>query len=107
MLKTNPDSRRSCPCFRVFRLNFASDFFNLLLVRSSKLRYVMKHVTQGRSNRLGWVLNHQPCDHGRHKSDAPNHWATLPTKFKYSALLFGVEVLTRASLTSPSTTPCV
>ena len=27
MLRTNPNSLRSCPCFRVFRLNFASDFF--------------------------------------------------------------------------------
>ena len=31
--KTNPDSLRSCLCFRVLRLNFTSDFFNLLLVR--------------------------------------------------------------------------
>ena len=33
MLRMNPDSLRSCLCFRVFRLNFASDFFNLLLAR--------------------------------------------------------------------------
>ena len=33
MRRTNPDSLRSCPCFRVFRLNFALDFLNLLLVR--------------------------------------------------------------------------
>ena len=25
-------------------------------------------------------MNHQPCDHGRRKNDAPNHSATLPTK---------------------------
>ena len=24
-------------------------------------------------------MNHQPCDHGRRKNDAPNHYATLPT----------------------------
>ena len=30
---TNLDSLRGCPCFRVFRLNFVSDFFNLLLVK--------------------------------------------------------------------------
>ena len=29
--------------------------------------------------RLGWELNHQPCDHGRRESDALNHLATLPT----------------------------
>ena len=34
MLGTNPDSLRSCLCFRVFRLNFVSDFFNLLLAGS-------------------------------------------------------------------------
>ena len=33
MHRTNPDSLRSCPCYRVFRLNFASNFLNLLLVR--------------------------------------------------------------------------
>ena len=32
MHKTNPDSLKSCFCFRVFRLSFASNFFNLLLV---------------------------------------------------------------------------
>ena len=24
-------------------------------------------------------MNYQPCDHGRSKNDAPNHYATLPT----------------------------
>ena len=33
MRKNNPDSLKSCPSSQVFRLNFASDFFNLLLVR--------------------------------------------------------------------------
>ena len=33
MHRPNPGSLRSCPCIRVFRFNFASDFFNLLLVR--------------------------------------------------------------------------
>ena len=36
MHRTNPDSLRSFPCFPVFRLNFASDSFNLLLVRFHK-----------------------------------------------------------------------
>ena len=31
MRRTNLDSLRSCLYFRVFRLNFAFDFFNLLL----------------------------------------------------------------------------
>ena len=33
MRKTNPDSLRNLPLFASFRLNFASDFFDLLLVR--------------------------------------------------------------------------
>ena len=33
MRRTNLDSLRSCLYFRVFRSHFASDFFNLLLVR--------------------------------------------------------------------------
>ena len=33
MHKTNPDLIRSCPCFRGFRLNFASDCFKLLLIK--------------------------------------------------------------------------
>ena len=32
MHRINPDSLRSCLCFQVFRLNFASGFFNLLLI---------------------------------------------------------------------------
>ena len=31
--------------------------------------------------RLGWEVNHQPCDHGRRKNDAPNHYATLPAAY--------------------------
>ena len=51
MRGTNPDSLRSCLCFRVFRLNFASDFFNLLLVRFSQTEIiVVKHLIQGRNN---------------------------------------------------------
>ena len=30
--------------------------------------------------RLGWELNHKPCDPRRRKNDAPNQSATLPTK---------------------------
>ena len=51
----NPDSLRSCPCFRVFRLNFASDFFNLLLVRFHQAEIIIvKHLIQGRNNEA-WV----------------------------------------------------
>ena len=31
--RMEPDSLSSCLCFQVFRLNFVSNFFNLLLVR--------------------------------------------------------------------------
>ena len=51
MRKTNPDSLRSCLCFRVFHLNFAPDLFNLLLVRYHQAqRIVVKHLMQGRKN---------------------------------------------------------
>ena len=49
--RTNRVSLRSCPCFRVFRLNFASDFFNLLLVRFHQAEViVVKHLIQERNN---------------------------------------------------------
>ena len=55
MRRTNPDSLRSCLCFLIFRLNFASDFFNLLLVRFHQAEViVVKHLVQGRNNE-GWV----------------------------------------------------
>ena len=56
MLRTNPDSLRSCLCFRVFRSNFASDFFNLLLAGFHEAEIIIgKHLIQGRNNetRLG------------------------------------------------------
>ena len=56
MLRTNPDSLRSCLCFRVFRFKFASDFFNLLLVRFHQAETIIaKSLVQGRNNetRLG------------------------------------------------------
>ena len=55
MRRTNLDSLRSYLHFRVFRLNFASDFFNLLLVRFHQAKIiVVKHLVQGRNNE-GWV----------------------------------------------------
>ena len=49
--RTNPDLFRSCPCIRVFHLNFASDFFNLLFVRFHKAETIVeKHLIQGRNN---------------------------------------------------------
>ena len=55
MHRTNPDSLRSCRCFRVFRLHFAFNFFNLLLVRFHQAETnVVKHLNHGRSNE-GWV----------------------------------------------------
>ena len=55
MHKTNSDLLRSCLCFRVFQLNFASDFFNLVLVRFHQAEIiVMKHLIQ-RHNNEAWV----------------------------------------------------
>ena len=55
MHRTNPDSLRSCPCFRVFRLNFAFDFFNLLPVKFLQAEIIAKkHFIQGRKNKA-WV----------------------------------------------------
>ena len=56
MLRTNPDSLRSCFCFRVFRLHFAADFFNLLFARFYLADIIIvKHLIQERNNetRLG------------------------------------------------------
>ena len=56
MHRTNADSLRSCCCcFRALRLNFASDFFDLLLVRFHQAEIiVVKHLIQGRDNEA-WV----------------------------------------------------
>ena len=55
MRRANLDSVRSCLCFRVFRLSFASDFFNLLLARFHQAQIiVVKHLVQGRNNEA-WV----------------------------------------------------
>ena len=49
MRRTNPHLIRSCFCFRVFRLNLASDFFDLLLVRFHQAEIIsVKHLIQGR-----------------------------------------------------------
>ena len=49
MRRINPDSVRDCFCFRIFRLNFASDFFDLLLVRFHQAEIIsVKHLIQGR-----------------------------------------------------------
>ena len=56
MRRTNPDSLKSCLCFQVFRLNFASDFFNSLLAGFHQAEIIIvKHLIQGRNNeaRLG------------------------------------------------------
>ena len=43
--RTNSDSLRSCLCFVVFRLIFASDFFNSLLVKFYHAEIIMvKHL---------------------------------------------------------------
>ena len=55
MRRTNSDSLRCCHCFRVFRLNFAPDFFNLLVVRFHQAKMILvKHLIRG-SNNEAWV----------------------------------------------------
>ena len=50
MHRANPDWPRSCPCFRVFRLSFASNFLNLLLFRFLQAEIiVVKHLYLGRN----------------------------------------------------------
>ena len=52
MPKTNSHLHRSClTSFRVFRLNFASDFFNLLLAGFHQAEIIIpKHLIEGRNN---------------------------------------------------------
>ena len=52
MCRTNPDLLTGCLCFR---LNFASDFFDLLLFRFHQAEIiVVKHLIQGCKNEA-WV----------------------------------------------------
>ena len=71
--RTNPDSLRSCLCFRVFRLSFASDFFDLLFFRFHQgIVLLWSILSKDASKRLGWELNRKtikPCTHGRSKND--------------------------------------
>ena len=61
MRRTNSDSLRSCLCFRVFRLSFASDFFNLLLIRFHQAEIIIvKHLIQGRNNEAWVGLGDEP-----------------------------------------------
>ena len=74
MRRTNPDSLRSCICFKVFPVEFSFHFFNLLLARSHQAEVIIvKHLIPDAATRLGWELNHLPCDHGRRKNDASNY----------------------------------
>ena len=53
MHNKNPDSLRSCLCFRFFRSIFASDFFNMLLVKFLQAEIIaMKRLIQGRNNEV-------------------------------------------------------
>ena len=68
----NPDSLRSYSCFRVFRLNFASDFFDLLLVTFHQANIiVVERLIQGRNNEAWVGVEPSTFDHGRRKNDAP------------------------------------
>ena len=51
MRRTNPAALRSCLYFQIFRLNFASDFFNLLLAGFHQAEIIIvKHLIHGRNN---------------------------------------------------------
>ena len=51
MRRTNPDAHRSCLYFRVFQLNFASDFFNLLLAGFHQAEIIIvQYLIQGCNN---------------------------------------------------------
>ena len=51
MRRINLDSIRNCLGYRVFRLNFASDFFNMLLAGVHQAEIIIvKHLIQGRNN---------------------------------------------------------
>ena len=48
MHRTNPDSLRIRLCCQVFRLSFASDFFNLMLVTFYQAEIIIvKYLIQG------------------------------------------------------------
>ena len=53
MHRTNPHSLRSCPCFQVFRLNFASDFFDLLLVKFHQTEIIVVNIGATRGGLWG------------------------------------------------------
>ena len=77
MLKTDVDSLRSSFVSEFFRLSFALNLINLLLVRFHQIVNVLyKHST----TRIRLKLKHQLCDHGSRKKDSPNYYVTMPTK---------------------------
>ena len=87
MHRTNSDSLRSCLCFQVFRLSFASDYFNLLLVRFQQAEIIIvKHLIHGRNNEVWGGVEPSTCDHGRRKNDALNHLATLPIEPSHKSI---------------------
>ena len=71
----------------------------------------MKRFIQGSATRHGWELNHLPCDHGRRKNDASNHYATLTTniieellgskKYRFHILSEGFVVWIKRNITKP------
>ena len=93
MRRTNAESLRSCLGFRVFRLDFASDFFNLLLASFHQADIIIvKHLIQGRNNetRLGVELltlrsgssqnrRSKPLHHAKDKDG--DYWHTIKRRF--------------------------
>ena len=65
-----------------FTSEFSYDFFNLIaacqIPPTTDSLIIMKHLIQGRYNVTRLRVEPLNCDHGRRKTDAPNHCATLP-----------------------------
>ena len=78
MHRTNPYSLRSCLCFRVFRLSFASDF-NLLFVRFHQAEIIIvKHLIQGRNNKARFRVEPSTLrswQSQKRRSEPPGHAA--------------------------------
>ena len=97
--RMNPDSPKSCLCFLV-DFNFASDFFNLLLVTFHQAEIIRKYLIQGRSNETCVGVNHRLCNHGRSINDTPNqcnHYAMLSTMCM-SSLLYSSQCMLPTTL---------
>ena len=77
--RTNPESLRSCLCFRVFPLKFFCFrplWFVACWIPPSRDNCSETSYLRPQQRGLGGncTINHQPYDYGRRKNDAPNHF---------------------------------